>query len=282
MAVCYKDLEFLKKNFLRKPTARFCGLGGEFIRHPCKNYYRSLFYGFEKGLYSRLSIDVACKIVNQNINKYKEMLKNYFDSYPEKMPEDQLKRFYYEYYNHYVDWGGEERGRLYFWTVEPLWGLNFVRPIFNQLPLSWTGYRYYVQFLKSLNPLLLKVPIYDSRINLESMFGLYFYDFFEKLKKSNFAIIFRRKIQSRIPSLMIPYYKRKYKKTTVGRFDRNYLFKKSQYYYEALKHTKNIFNFNIIKRKLFKPDDDTERVLTLMIYFKEIEKRFGNKFSNSN
>ena len=103
-----------------RPSGRFVGFGGEFIRHPFTQFCGSLAETIEKGFYSE-PMDRVCKLVNMRSKDYRESLYAYASGLPERSPDDLLRRFYYEYYSHYVGAGGEERERMHFWSVAPLW-----------------------------------------------------------------------------------------------------------------------------------------------------------------
>lgn len=271
-SVCYKDMQFLKKEIkkeIREPIAHFMGFGGEFIRHPVKLFYNSLLYGIEKGFYSRLSLNIACDMVKLNINTYNEEFKKYLNALPEKTPEDQLRRFYHEYYNHYVGAAGEERHRIHFWIVSPMWSLEFIRTIFSRIPLKWTGYKYYIQFMNAVDPRLLKSPIFGSNINLSSLYSVNVceakYRF--SLLKGKFSLIARTKM----PIL----HKLLRRSEKIRQKDKKEMLEKLRDYYNRSDYAGEAFDFAVIEKKF--PEVDFNRAATLMIYLGEIEKRFGNK-----
>ena len=137
---CNADVMGLR-GMVTEPAVRFCGLGGEFIRHPTRVHLGSLFEGVMKGIYSIMPVSHACRIARVKESEYVEQLKAYLETYPEKDIHDQLKRWYYEYYNHFVGAAAEDRERALFWTAHPLWSTRFTEPVFNRIPLELGGIR---------------------------------------------------------------------------------------------------------------------------------------------
>jgi len=273
----YKDVQYYK-NYAPEKSAYFSGFGAsDFMRKRPWVYHHSLFYGFKRGFYSNLPLKLACKIVKLKPIILEDELINYLNSYPERTPFDQLKRFYYEYFNRYVNAGGEERGRLHFWSVQPLWGLNFTRAILSGLPRKWVGFKYYIQFMKNIDPRLLEVPIFRSNINLMSHLSINWYETKDKIIKSNLLKIIKNEIKRKMPFFPQWYFQ---KKARTKMINKEYLFEKLYFYYNTLVSAKEVFDFNIIKKnKNLIPQDNLDCILTVLIYFNEIEQRFGNKFS---
>ncbi|MDR9816995.1 MAG: hypothetical protein RJR34_09530 [Candidatus Methanoculleus thermohydrogenotrophicum] len=273
-SVCYHDVEQLKRVAPRK-SARFSGLGGEFIRHPYVDYYRSLLEICEKGLYSTLSLEIACQIVKLDPDDYKKRLGEYFDSYPEKTPQDRLKRLYYEYYHNYVGAAAEDRERIHFWTVQPLWSLPFSRAIFSRVPLNWVGYRYYRDFLYSINPTLIRAPIYNSNVSLESPFSMALHEarcrtvtFFQAFGKSRYARVYK--------TAYTLFKDLRHQTITNGR--RETLLQGFYRYYNGLSSASDIFEPSVIRESLFRMEGTPFRILTLMIYLTEVQHRYREKF----
>jgi hypothetical protein len=258
----YKDLEYIKKNWPRK-AGQFHGYGGEFIRHPFQYFSNSLTEVCDSRLYSALSIDLACKIIRINCHDYKNELTVYFNTYPEKSPEDQLRRFYYEYFFR-LGAGIDNRERILSWAVNPFLSPSFLRTVFSRIPLQWAGYNYFIKFMCALDPRLTKYPIYDSDINLQSRFGIFRYEIRERL--NNFII--------RTPSLF-SLYKHPLRQKRTEKDTR--LLEKFRFCYDSVSFSSTIFNREIIESNLFINEGDTKRLITLLIYFKELEDRFKEK-----
>jgi hypothetical protein len=275
-SVCYNDLRILKHH-ATQTAVRFSGLGGEFIRHPYKNYFASLTETCYRGLYSKITIDSACKIIKYDPIKYKADLQEYFNTYPEKDPKDQLKRFYYEYYHNYVNSAAEDRERIQFWTVQPLWNSKSMRLIFSRIPLDWVGFDYFIEFMKRLDPNLLNSPIYGSRIKLNSRISV---KWNEAISNSYLAIY--TFIKMRAPSLFRLVYGA-YKSILVrSRYNPSDEYLKFSELFDGVECAPVLFDRRFIEMCFFKEENDISRILTLLMYIKELERRFSTKLIQPN
>jgi Glutamine amidotransferase domain len=150
-------------------AARFMGFGGVFLRHPLKAFRKSLIYSIEHGyyFYSNTSLPAVCQIVGVYYGDYYRELEDYLKTYPEQTSEGQLKRLYFEYFNLYVN-ASEDYCRKYLWTVTPFWGSMLMRTLEERIPLEWTGFQYFTQLMKTIDPRLLQVSIYGKNADLQS------------------------------------------------------------------------------------------------------------------
>jgi hypothetical protein len=55
------------------------------------------------------------------------------------------------------------------------------------------------------------------------------------------------------------------------------LVKKFQYYYDNVSFSQRFFDREVIESNLLKNDHDTRRIVSLLIFFKELEARFKEK-----
>ena len=267
--IYYKDVQAIR-NEVSGIAARFSGAAGAFIRHPRQHFHRSLLQGIDKGLYSALSLNAACQAVRLSPDEYRSELETYLDTYPEETPQDQLRRFYYEYYNDCVSGGAEDRERIHFWTVQPLWGLEFTRAIFSRFPLKWAGYRYFIQFMKALDPRLLQAPIYESNIRLESSASVNFYEALYRLN------LFKTTFKVKMPTLYNFYRSLRGRQRVQNKIDHD-LLQKIRYYYDKLDLAGDIFELSTIEENLVVGGRFPKVVLTLLIYLGELEKRYAAK-----
>jgi hypothetical protein len=158
------------KELVPEKAVRCMGFGAsDFLRKPIKAFRKSLIYGIDHGFYfySNISLSDVCHFVGVSYHDYHQELEEYLQNYPEKTSDGQLRRMYFEYHNQYIN-AHEDYCRKYFWTVCPFWGTMFVRAIVERIPLEWTGFRYFTQFMKSLDPRLLQTPIFGKSVNLNS------------------------------------------------------------------------------------------------------------------
>ncbi len=276
-SVCYRENELLKSQFSER-MVRFTGLGGEFIRHPFKYFYRSIYNTLAGNFYSFVPLEIACRMTNTSFGEYKDELKKYLSSYPEKNHQSQIKRLYYEYYNHYVGLAGEDRERIHFWTVQPLWSLDFLRTIFNRVPLEWASFSYYTEFLKSIDPRLINLPIFGSSVNLGSKWSIFLNELNYNIKQKFIFFLLLFQLPSKLPKLVNLYRIKLLKKKWKERHSRELLEgdKKIKKYLASVPKLRQIFNPEVVEEN---PNGiQAVRLLTLMMYFKEIEQKYSKKF----
>lgn len=260
-SVSFNDLAYIKRTWPKK-AGQFHGYGGEFIRRPFQYFSHSLFEMCNSHLYSALSIDHACKIIRINAQDYKKELTSYFNTYPEKAPQDQLRRFYYEYY---FKSGAaiDNRERILSLVVNPFLSPPFLQAVFSRVPLKWISYNYYIKFMYEIDPRLTEYPIYNSSINLQSRLGIFGYEMVEWAFK--FII--------RTPTLFSVYNRLHKKKKTVKNTT---LLEKFRLYYDSVSFSSKIFDRDVIESTL-EEGDAKRRILTLLMYFKELEDRYKEK-----
>lgn len=147
-----------------------------------------------------------------------------------------------------------------------------MKAVFTQLPLHWVGYKFYIDFMKSVDCRLAKAPIYNSNINLESKRSINAFDCKDRIN------ILKSTFKARFPKLRNVYHKiRGYQI-----FENNtnkILNDKINHFYSKLYTTKDLFNINFITNDFTRlPSPFPERILTLIIYLSEVEKRYKMKF----
>jgi len=270
-STCYNDIEYIKTRWPKK-SAEFSGFGGEFIRHPYKPFFHSR-KPFHFAIYhAEIPLDAACRIVKADPQAYQDELISYLDSYPEKNRDDRLRRFYYEYYHNLVGSAADNRKRIHFWTVNPLWSPAFIKIIFSRVPLRWIRYGYFIRFMKEVDPRLVAFPIFDSKIDLKSEVSIAWYDLSHRANASFYSLL-----KIRTPSLYRLYYslRHNFKKDHPERYEA--LQKTIRSYYEGAGLSRSLFDLKEIEANLFRNDYDTRRVITLMIYVRELETRFKEK-----
>jgi hypothetical protein len=273
-SVCYNDA-FSLKEFLNSTNkiAHFGGYGGEFIRVPEKHFFKSIFYGLETGFYSSITIENVISIINLNFD-IKDEIKSYFKKNYRKSKEYQLKKFFYEYAN--VPLAGEERTRLFNWTIHPMWSKNWINTVYENVPLEWTGYNFFINFLKLVDPRLLNVPIYKrDDLDLNSTESIIDYE-----NKNKRELTLKTKIIHTI-KYYSPFLQRIYDKLTIHSLikveDNTELFDSFIIYYNKLSKTKTIFNLDIIKSSISRFGKQYNKLTTLVMYLYEIEKRYSDK-----
>jgi hypothetical protein len=170
MVIGYKNLKEIQKDTESYKAARAGGYGADFINKAPKFCPISLFHGITHRMFSYIPLKVACAIAKISPEEYKQRLKSHLDQYPERRLDDQLKRFYYEQYHKAHLGKAEDFERTFSWTSHPLMGLNFVRTTMNRVPLRWIGKPYYLEFIRSVDPRLLTIPMHGSKTRLDNTF----------------------------------------------------------------------------------------------------------------
>ena len=172
----YDDLE--REKSLTEPAAHFMGFGGEFIRHPYRpgRHYRNLSKMLEHDNYTYyIEASPACAMTKLHWQDFVDNLEYEVAHFPEKDERDLVKHLYFQYYRKMVG-AGEDRHRLFAWTMQPLWGQELFNFEMKKIRPRWISYGFFIDFLKSVDRRALKVPIYRSWVRLDSSLSLIVYE----------------------------------------------------------------------------------------------------------
>jgi asparagine synthase (glutamine-hydrolysing) len=163
------------------PIARFMGMGaGDFMRRPyqLKRPYHTFAGLLAGGAYNGMHCippSYACSIMRLRADEFLANLESELRQYPERNDEGKIKHLYFEYYNKSVN-GGENRHRMFNWTVTPLWSKDLLSLEAVNLPLKYVGVRLHIDFMNALDGRALMVPIKGGHVRLSSLLGRLFYD----------------------------------------------------------------------------------------------------------
>ncbi len=269
--VCYEDIKEMRRQESGR-VVRMPGLGGsDFIRKSPQYFSRSIAHGIELGLYSRSSLHPrrVCQLVNLPPDDYFDHVNEYQRSYREQTPGDQLKRYYFDYQFHFAQGAPEDRERHHFWTSPPMCGMPFMRTILSRFPNHWANPTYYVNFMHAIDPRLLDSPLYGINLNLKSRLGVWARGYYPKLQSA------QHKLAAVLPG--------------VARAGKKMIFRMSpqipvkfsllERLYSQLGATSQLIQLGKIVQYLeMTPDRNLWlRVVTLYLYFKELEDRFSEK-----
>jgi asparagine synthase (glutamine-hydrolysing) len=264
--ICYNDVEYLYSNVLNSKTARFGGLGGEFFRHPYKKRYRDLLYGINNGFYNA-NLENVLDFIDVNKNKYRKYLKEYINVNYDGDIENNLKRFYfYEYYRTVVGLSAEDRERIHFWSVHPLWSKDLLSFFINDFPLKWATYDFFTELMETIDKRLLNVPIYNRNIKLASKVNRLKYDILNDVK-TRYKVEIIHFIKNRLSTLY-----------WISRNLKSTFYKKKQ-----MPNNKEPNLFNLTKElgsseALRNELDNNVMLQTMNIYISELKKLYPNKF----
>jgi hypothetical protein len=272
-SICYNDASSIKYHLDQdNKFAHFGGYGGEFIRVPTKIFFNSVYYGFRNRFYSSITMDNAISLFNSNLF-IKDEISDYFDKNYRYNKEGQLRKFFYEYSK--LPLAGEERERLFYWTVHPMWSKNWIRTIYEEVPLRWTGFKFYINFMKKIQEKLLSVPIYKrDDLNMTSQRSINNY---EKKNKRQLSIKTRIKhiIKYYLPFISV-ILDRLTNNSSYTKEDEN-VYNQFLKYYNKLEKVKPFFNLERISQNINYFGNNYNRLITLVMYFVEIEKRYSDK-----
>lgn len=275
-AICYNDASYLKSCTPGK-VARFGGFGGELIRHPEKRHSISIMHGIENLLYSSLNLIDIVKLLNLDYIFLKKKMAEYFESYPENRTTEKLKRFYYEYYRHMVGLAGEERSRIFHWMVMPLWSKEFMKIIFHRIPLKWTGFKYFINFMQMIDIRLLRSEIFRSDIDLHSKKSISKYENNYR-KQFNWKVKFYDYMKYKYTTIIRIYRRaKKQNPKELIEIDNSLLIEQFNFYFSKLQKYHKLFNIEVVQKDIYKFGGKYNRLVTLVMYLHEVEKRFLEK-----
>ena|GEM_PF-932425 len=276
---CYYD-SLEKKKHVNDASVKFEGFGGEFIRHPYKpiRFYRTIPEMLKDGLFiRRLSVKHACSILRLDERAFLGGVEDYLNSYSESNMSDRLKHFYFEYYNNLVN-AGENRERLHFWTVQPLWAKNLFAFEMKRIPLRYIDYLFYIDFMNAVAPRLSKAPIYGSDLKLDSRAGLILWHLKEKIKAILTDNIYVHKLKKYTPRL-----RKRIRSVVFNKGQPTEEHKKRIEIIRQMRVESNRFSSYLDEGSIcnFLQEDhrlgNAYQLMTLMLYFREVNKRFGDK-----
>ncbi len=269
---CYNSARNRRNQSLKR-SVKFGGFGGEYIRHPYikASGYRSIIEMLKDDIYVRgVGLKNTAKLLNMTTSKLYKNLSDHYDNFPEINLKDKIKHVYFDYYNNVVNMG-EERARIHFWTIQPLLSKDLLHYFLNKIPGKYVGYKYFIEFLKHLNPVALDTPIFNSSINLKSKLSIQYHDFkykFIKNIKQNFILKKTIGVLYRIFN---------YNRNPINT---NTEIKESvKNIYDSSKTLKVLFNERVFKNTIEDGDNyyNIKPFLTTIFYIAEIENRHKDK-----
>jgi len=271
MSSYYDILE--REKALKFSYARFMGFGGEFIRHPfplvrpCPDLPEML----ARDAYTTdIKFADAHHLVGLEESEFRENFKAEVVRFPETNDNGRIKHLYFEYYNKMVN-GGENRHRLFSWTVQPLWGRYLFAFEMQKIPSRWIGFGFFIKFMKRVDPRSLEFPIFGSRVNLRSKLSVTLFRAKTSLRKrmaGNYCILkFKRGVFSGIERLMR-------NKTRERRIEQEVL--------QALQKSRVLSSYFDIRAvesfiQRYTRSAQLYQLWTVVAYLEELEKRFGDK-----
>ena len=273
LAVSYFHDELEHDKTISGVYGHFMGLGGEFIRQifQPKSFYRDVTAMLADDAITRFgSIDQACLLMKIERGAFEQNLASTVAKLPETDPWDQLRHLYFDRYRTF-DNCGENRHRLFHWTVTPYMAGSVFAFATKHIPATDIDHFFFFDFLKRLDPLSATVPRHGDGVRMDSSTDLTRYRFQRRIKEAirnnryTYKIanrILARKLQRRAdPSenkwLMDAITTLALNSECIGRY----------FHVPALQR---ILSRSYDKMHLY-------QWLTLLLYMDEIEKRHGDK-----
>lgn len=257
-SVCYNDLKFAKENpLIDKRVLFFGGFGGEYLRHPYPRFLlppKDWFYLFNPSI--KLTSNVFFSTTEEVTNNLHNCIKDV-----SKKGKSALAKFLYnEYYQNLVRCSGEERIRLFFWTIHPMMSNDFILAIRNRVPLKWVGFHLYKKFLKEIDSRLTEVELMG---NSGQLFRI---DSDQLLKKHDAKMNYNIRTYLRV-------LRRKYTQHEINLVKRSDVdLSLIEFFYNNL-HDCSFINFDYIKNNYCALGKQFHlRLLTVLEYLYEIQK----------
>lgn len=170
-ACWYDDIE--RDRIIKGRHANFMGFGGEPIRHPLKpkSGYAELHEMLIDDAFSNfLRIPDACRLLGISKDEFSLNIKNEIDKYPEQSIDDKLKHLFFDLHDKQVK-GGENRHRIFRWTVNPLWGNDLFDFEISNIPLKIIDDDFFADFAAGIDLRTLKVPVHGKSYRLDNRAG---------------------------------------------------------------------------------------------------------------
>lgn len=155
-SICYHDMLSVRSHFGNERILYFGGFGGEFIRHP---RFETLMPFNKLGLTYSPTYYLTSRICNTDV---KHLISVFSESFKNvtNIGECRYKDFYNEYYQNLVRCSGEDRTRMFYFTVQPMMGKDFIMAIRHKVPLKWVGFEFYKKFLREIDERLVSVGVF--------------------------------------------------------------------------------------------------------------------------
>jgi hypothetical protein len=272
---CYYDDLEREKNISGR-YANFMGFGGEFIRHPLKpkSGYAGLFEMISDDAFSSfLKIPAACSLLGLDKREFLNILNDDLSRFPETELFDKMKRLFFELHDKQVK-SGEDRHRLFRWTVQPLWGSFLFDFEMHNIPLEIIDDDLFIEFIRRIDSRALKIPFQGKMVSPRSVPG-------------RFILMFERRIirifrDNKYLYKLIAGYLRRRRIRSYPKRKWNAIAEESLSIIEQNRFLASFFDINRITRFIKNCKDAREfyQLLTLILYLTEIEKKFGKKIIN--
>lgn len=263
-SICTRTMEnvFLSDHAFHAKTVRFGGLGfTDFMRKGYRMDNKPLLSSVEKGYPGPLTLSEACVISGINPKDYRDYFTALLDTWPEKKPEEQFKKLYFRYQIVLQSRYAEDRERIHFWNIQPMWNHHTIMDVLNRFPLKWRGHYMHTLLLNAVDPRLTSVPINHVYVRFDKLNKLRQMEYKDN---SIFYIRLKKFLQGRKPASPLPKANPEFSSLLTDN-------------YKQLTRFKNVINIDNAIRKYHQLGGDYNSITTLNIYLKNIEHLYQSK-----
>jgi len=271
---------------LTGPQARFMGFGGGLIRHPLRlrRHYRNLIEMLMDGAYAPtitgyLDPPLACAMMKIDRRDFLKNLEYEVGRFPERDDLDKIKHLSFNWYRREILGGGENRHRLFSWTVQPYWGKNLITFVMKDVPPGLLSYRFFIDFLRLLDGRTVKARIFGSQVRLDSSLSIAVLEIKTKVQQLVGDDRYLRNLYKWLIHRLAPSQDEKYGGVDTSITDRRQLIDELWKLFGSSKIVCEYFDRASIQ-KFLQGSPNTRQVyqlLTLMSYMAQVENRFPEK-----
>ncbi|UCD95001.1 MAG: hypothetical protein JSU69_02825, partial [Candidatus Zixiibacteriota bacterium] len=182
---CFHD-DLERERSISGRQSHFMGLGGEFLRHRYRpiRHYRGLTDMLRgDGFTNLFRIKDACQIVGIDPSEFRDNIESEIGRYPEKSTTGKVTHLNFERYNKF-DNGGENRHRFFSWVVSPFWAKELFQFITMEVRPDKIDYIFCADFLRVLDPRTWEVPLYAGIMGINPLKKFSSFNFKVRLKNA--------------------------------------------------------------------------------------------------
>jgi len=277
LSVSYFHDELEHNRSISGVYGHFMGLGGEFIRQifQPKSFYRDVTAMLADDAITRFgNIDQACALLRLERGMFNQNLADAVGKLPETDPWDQLRHLYFDRYRTF-DNCGENRHRLFHWTVTPYLAKDLFAFATKNIPARDIDHFFFFDFLKTLDPKSASIPRHGDGVRMDSKSDLAKYRIRRKIKEAVRNNRYTYKIANRMLARKLQ--RRTNPEESKWLVDTIITLAMNSECVTRLIHVpamQQILGRSCDKMHLY-------QWLTLLLYMDEIEKRHGNKIKSS-
>ncbi|UCD16862.1 MAG: hypothetical protein JSV44_10450 [Candidatus Zixiibacteriota bacterium] len=255
--------------------AHFMGLGGEFIRQILqpKSFYRDVVAMLDDEAITRFgNITEACAILRLGRQAFRRNLADAVGRLPETDPWDQLRHLYFDRYRTF-DNCGEDRHRMFNWTVTPYLGKDNFACATKAIPARDIDHFFFFDFIKKLDPKATRIPRHGDSLRIDSRADLAVYRVKRRIREMVRNNRFTFKMANRLRTAGLQ------RKAQPHEF--RWIIEEILETGLRSKAVEHHINIPVLQRSLQRSRDVMQlyQWLTIVVFMDEIEKRYGDRLN---